>query len=221
MSELEKLLIALCRIPAPSGSEQARADFICSWFREQGCAAFCDEAGNVLLPLGARDGDLAIIAAHTDTVFSDTEPLQPECRGTRLYCPGAGDDTANLAILMLAARDLCRSGKMPKIGILFAADVCEEGLGNLAGCRALMARYGARTREFVSFDLYRDRVYSRAVGSARYRITLRCKGGHSFGDFGSKSAIHAAAELVCALYAQTAPQGGKVTWNVGTVEGGT
>lgn len=223
LNELKELIKALCRIPAPSGREDARAAFCRAWLEENGgSGVYIDEAKNVICPVGVTEAcDLVIFMAHMDTVFPDSEPMPMEERGGRLYCPGIGDDTANIAILMMTAKYFLQSGAKPKCGILFVADSCEEGLGNLAGCRALMQRYGARVREVISFDLGSDSVFTRAVGSARWRISLRTAGGHSFGDFGNRSAIHAAAQLIDALYRQPLPQGGTVTYNVGTIEGGT
>lgn len=219
---LEDLIRDLCRIPAPSGLEDARAEFCRAWFEENVGAAYIDEAKNVICSLGDADADeLVIFMAHTDTVFPDREPMKMEQRGSRLYCPGVGDDTANLAMLMLAAKHFASSGRKPKCGILFVADSCEEGLGNLKGCRALIERYGARVREVISFDLNIGQMFTRAVGSARWRITVRAEGGHSLSDFGNRNAIAEAAALITALYAQPLPAAGITTYNVGTITGGT
>ena len=223
--ELLALFRQLCRIPAPSRSENARAAFCRAWLEKNGGrGVYVDGAANAVCPIGVTDrNDVVLLMAHTDTVFPAGTPLQPEIRDGRLYCPGAGDDTANLAILLMAAKYFLRSGAVPKCGVLFVADAGEEGLGNLRGCRALMETYGARVREAISFDLGPQTLVTRAVGSARYRITVTAPGGHSYGDFGSRSAIHAAAQLICALCEQPIPRdgGSKTTCNVGTVSGGT
>jgi acetylornithine deacetylase/succinyl-diaminopimelate desuccinylase-like protein len=68
-----------------------------------------------------------------------------------------------------------------------------------------------------------DAVVNRCVGSHRYEITVKTEGGHSYGSFGKRNAIHAAAELITALYDCALPQeeGSKTTFNVGIIEGGT
>lgn len=224
--ELCALLAELCAIPAPSGREERRARFVKDWLESAGAeGVYIDEALNVVYPVGVTEhGRASVFMAHTDTVFPDMEPMPLSVKDGVMYCPGVGDDTANLAVLMLIARYVTQRGLAPRTGVLFVANSCEEGLGNLKGCRAVMARYGARVDAFVSLDSTIHSLCNLAVGSARYRVTVRTEGGHSFSSFGNRNAIHALSEIVCALYGQTLPEGpeGSVTtYNVGVVEGGT
>ena len=216
------LIKELCAIPAPSHHEERRAAFIRDWFLQRGMRSTIDEAQNVLCPMGLDEHeDIVVIAAHTDTVFPDLTPMPLREEGDRLYCPGVGDDTANLAAMMLMASLL--KERKPRCGVLFVANSCEEGLGNLKGSREVMRAYGPRVKAFVSLDGGTDDIVSRAVGSFRYRITARTKGGHSFSDFGERNAIAVLAELISGLYAQRLPQkeGAITTYNVGTIAGGT
>lgn len=219
-----ELIRALCAIPAPSHHEERRAAFVRSWFEQRGMHAQIDEAKNVLIPMGLDEHEeIVVVMAHTDTVFPDMEPLPYREEDGRLFCPGVGDDTTNLAAMMLLAAYLHETGAKPRCGVLFAADSCEEGLGNLKGCKAIMNAYGPRVKAFVSLDGDVTQVCTQAVGSARYRITARTQGGHSFADFGNRSAIAVLAKITCALYSQRLPEylGSTTTYNVGTVEGGT
>ena len=221
--ELGALLWTLCGIPAPSGREERRAAFIEGWLHDAGArGAFIDGAGNVILPLGDDAGPVTLFMAHTDTVFPDLEPMPRRVEDGVMYCPGVGDDTASVVVLMLVARYAAQRNLRPAQGALvFAFNTCEEGLGNLKGCRALMDRYGVRTQAVVSLDSTLGGLCDRSVGSERYRITARTEGGHSYAAFGNRNAIHALSELVCALYAQRVPEGGRTTYNVGVIEGGT
>jgi len=223
--EVKELLLALCRIPAPSLSEDARAAFCRDWFLEAGFRDVkVDGAKNVICALNDRgDNGLLVFMAHTDTVFPDTEPFEPQIRDGILSCPGCGDDTANLALMMVSAKILLNSGKIADRGILFVANAGEEGLGNLVGSRALAETYGDRILQVVSFDSSVRELYVRAVGSARYRIEVKTEGGHSYGDFGNRNAIHVLSQLVCDFYSQNLPDlpGTKTTCNVGQIRGGT
>jgi tripeptide aminopeptidase len=60
-----------------------------------------------------------------------------------------------------------------------------------------------------------------AVGSKRWRITVRGPGGHSYGSFGTPSAIHGLGRIIAALADLQVPQTPKTTFNVGVIEGGT
>ncbi len=225
-AELRQLIRDLCAIPAPSHHEEGRAEFCRRWLEENGGEnVVMDEALNVICPCGGtKDGDVTVIMAHTDTVFPDTEPLPFREADGRFYCPGVCDDTANLAVLLLCARYFLRRGTPPKTGLVFVANSCEEGLGNLKGSRAIAARYGSRLRELISLDGTRLNVLvTKAVGSHRYRVTVRTEGGHSFGAFGNRNAIRCLASLIDALYTVKVPVDGdsRTTYNVGTISGGT
>ena len=195
------------------------------WLENAGFSnVIVDDAKNVICRIpGENSAESVVLSAHTDTVFPDTAPFSITEKDGLWYCPGIGDDTANLAILMLTAKILFRQGRRPKYDLLFVADSCEEGLGNLKGCRTLVDGVRNRIREFISFDLSYSHLFVRAVGSSRYRISLCTEGGHSYGDFGNRNAIHQLSRLVCDFYAQPVPAlpDTKTTYNVGSIHGGT
>ncbi len=64
------------------------------------------------------------------------------------------------------------------------------------------------------------RITNRAVGSRRLRVTVTGPGGHSWGDAGRPSAIHAIAGLVTRLDGIELSRDPKTTLNVGLVSGG-
>ena len=223
-AEALELLKELACIPAPSGHEEKRAEFCLRWLEKQGAkGAYVDEALNVVYPLGCENGgEITVFVAHSDVVFPDTEPLELKEENGRIYCPGVGDDTANAVALMMAAKCIAQHDFAPKEGgVLLVINAAEEGLGNLKGTRRLMEKYGSRVKEFISFDSQNDSGVCTAVGSRRYRVTVETEGGHSFRDFGNRSAIAVLARLIDALYAIKVPQKGKTTYNVGTISGGT
>ena len=215
----------LCGICAPSNHEERRAEFCCRWLKNLGTEnVYIDEALNVILPIGCEGSDdITIFMAHIDTVFPDTEPMPLREENGRLYCPGVGDDTVNVAMLMLIAKYLLEQRITPSHGIVFAMNSGEEGLGNLAGCKAIMRDFAPRVKAFLSLDDQSTHVCARAVGSARYRITAETRGGHSFADFGARNAVEVLSRLVCALYRQHVPRaaGSLTTYNVGVISGGT
>lgn len=74
--------------------------------------------------------------------------------------------------------------------------------------------------EFYSFDGQMTGITDRAVGSRRYRVTVRTRGGHSLSGFGRPSAIAELAAMIGNIYALPVPAEGIATYNVGTIEGG-
>lgn len=221
-SELKELIITLAEIPSPTGKEQKKAEYIGDWLQRQGASGvWRDTAGNVCWLWGTGQEHLTVFMAHMDTVFAESVKLEVQERDGRLYCPGIGDNTANLACMLMAAKAAIRSGKEPKSPVLFAATTGEEGLGNLVGSRTLFESFGEHVEQVVCFDLYREAITCQAVGSVRYEISVHTKGGHSYNDFGNTSAIAAAAELIHRLYQADVPKKAKTTCNVGTIHGGT
>ena len=190
---LVDLIARLCAIPAPSNHEEQRAAFCKKWLEDAGATGvFIDDALNVIFPLGCEgDGPVSVFMAHTDTVFPDMEPFTPRIENNRMYCPGVGDDTTNLAALLLCVKYVLQNGLKPADGgVVFVCNSGEEGLGNLKGSRAVMERYGRRVRQFISFDGSYPGACLRAVGSSRYRVEILTEGGHSYGSFGNRNAIH-------------------------------
>ena len=221
--ETLELIKTLAAIPAPSGKEEKRAEFVLKWLKNHGAEeAFIDSAGNVIYqyPVDAK-GRLTVVTAHTDVVFSDETPLPIADQGSLLVGPGVRDDTANLVNMLMGIRCLLEHKITADNPILFAAVVGEEGLGNLKGSRQIWDTYGSQIGQWVSFDLNYDIIYNRAVGSHRYRITIHTEGGHSYKDFGNQNAIAQLAELVTELYQIPASANPKVTYNVGVINGGT
>lgn len=221
-AEQLELLRTLGRIPAPSRQEDLRAEFCRDWLAARGAKdVYIDGAKNVICPIGPRDGVLTAFAAHTDVVFPDTGPLPLREDAAILAAPGIGDDTANLVNLMLASAYLLEHGIAGPNGVLVVANACEEGLGNLDGTKALFAAYGDRIKAYYSFDCYLPQCICTAVGSRRYKITCRTRGGHSYRDFGQPNAIEILCRLVEALYRIEPPREARTTFNVGRFEGGS
>ncbi len=223
VEEQKELLKTLGVIPAPSHQEDMRAAFCRDWFLKHGAEhIWIDDAKNVICRFGEEDAEkLIVFAAHTDIVFPDTTELPLKEENGRLYAPGIGDDTSNLVNLMLAARYVMKQKLKPGYAILFVANSCEEGLGNLDGTKALFAAYGSKIKAFYSFDGYMPQCCSSAVGSYRYRISCKTRGGHSYINFGDPNALEILCDLTERLYRIEPPKEGYTTYNIGRMEGGT
>ena len=80
--ELISLTGTLCAIPAPSHHEEQRAAFCLQWLLDRGCeGAYIDDAKNVLWHYQCDSKKkITCVAAHTDTVFPDTDPFKMEIR---------------------------------------------------------------------------------------------------------------------------------------------
>ena len=222
--EALRLLMELAQIPAPSNQEERRAEFCLDWLRGKGAEnAYIDEALNVIYPVGdTGENDLMVFMAHSDVVFPDLKLLPLRVEDGKIYCPGVGDDTANAVALLTTAGYIAREKLEPKnCGVLLVINSGEEGLGNLKGSRKIMEDFGHRVKEFITFDGNANAVVTKAVGSRRYRVTVRTEGGHSYARFGAPNAIAQLSSIIARLYEIRVPDIGRTTYNVGTISGGT
>ena len=131
----------LCRIPAPTFLEQQRAEWFATQMRSFGCAAKIDRAGNVLTFLSPESsGPYIAVTAHLDTVLAprnrDEIAVDPD---GKLRGPGVSDNGCGLTALLAIARAVKLHLRGPSVWdrVLFAANVGEEGEGNLSGMRHL------------------------------------------------------------------------------------
>lgn len=223
IEETKELLRTIGKIPSPSHEEDKRAAYVKGWLEGIGAeGVYIDAAKNVVWPVQVREGEpVAVVMAHTDIVFPDTEELAMREEDGKLYAPGIGDDTANLVNLLMAAKYLTEQRSRMKQGLLIVANSCEEGLGNLKGTRQIMEDYAGRVKELISLDGSMTWCINDAVGSHRYRVHIQAEGGHSYGNFGNQNAIACMAELIHDLYQVEVPDEAKTTYNVGSVTGGT
>src|SRR5690606_33701318 len=154
--------------------------------------------------------------------------LKVRKEGNRYYGPGITDDARGLAVLLTTLRAMQEHRLRTQGDILFVATVGEEGLGNLRGVKALF-RDRKDIDGFISVDGAESpgtapgesEVVTRAVGSHRWQITFIGPGGHSYGNFGTPSAVHAMGRAISAIADLQAPAVPKTTFTVSIVSGGT
>ncbi len=223
--ETVSLLKTLCQIPAPSNHEELRAQWIKNWLDALGAqGVYIDSALNVVYPFqcDGRD-DIVVFMAHTDTVFPDMKPMPMKEEDGKLHCPGVGDDTANVAVLLTIVKYILEKNLHAAQGFMFVFNSGEEGLGNLKGCRQLMEDYKGRISALISLDGSYTGYVNKSVGSHRYQVEVRTEGGHSYGAFGNRNAIAVLSSMITALYSVKVPVDGdsRTTYNVGTISGGT
>ncbi len=225
--------IALCAIPAPTRREQQRAAVVRDWWWADGLAGVAvDAAGNVRARLRAGNPGrpAVLLCAHLDTVFGPEVTHAVVRHDGRLTGPGVGDNT--VAVCALGALDALLPSRL-RHPVWIVATTGEEGLGNLAGARALLDDPPGPVRAVIALEgNYLGRVNVTGVGSTRWRVTVTGPGGHAWEEAGQPSAVHEAARLITGLTALAQPQPSpaqpsapqaalpKATVNVGLIEGG-
>ncbi len=230
--QLRQWLLDFVRIPAPPFEEHHRAAWFLDRFRGLGLShVHQDVVGNVLGELApetrqSSSAPMLLLSAHLDTVFPAGTPCEPaeDASTGRLLAPGISDNGAGLSALLAIAAALRFAQIVPPIPILFAANVGEEGEGDLRGMRHLFEHgaYASRLRTAIALEgAGTSTVVDRALGSRRLRVTVTTAGGHSWTNFGAPNAILLLAELLVDLARIHLPQDPRTTLNVGMIDGGT
>ena len=231
--QLRRWQLEILRIPAPPFGEQARAAWILECFHQLGLAnPHLDFAGNALAELpcavtgsNASTQPVILLSAHLDTVFPASVPTDPVEVDTRIVAPGACDNAAGLSALLGLAAALRHADLAPAVPILFAANVGEEGEGDLRGMRHLFtgSPYASRIAAAIALEGGgNSAVVTRALASRRFRVTVTGPGGHSWTDAGAANPILFLARALLALESLDLPHAEpRTTLNVGQISGGT
>jgi tripeptide aminopeptidase len=259
--QVRKWHLEILKIPAPPFGEQARAAWFLERFQQLGLAnPHLDAAGNALAELpgaaqrrGApcsadssptmgssqivplQTDPFVLLSAHLDTVFPAGTLTEPTEIDTRILGPGACDNAAGLSALLGLAAALQHAELSPAVPILFAANVGEEGEGDLRGMRHLFTEspYAPRIAAAIALEGGgSSAVVTRALASRRFRVTVIGPGGHAWTDAGAPNPILILARALLAL--ESIPNAAsdpdpsnsphsqpRTTLNIGQISGGT
>ena len=232
-AQMRRWQMAFLGIAAPPFGEAERAAWFCARFGEMGLSdARVDAAGNAVAELrtdgarndGASAGPVVMISAHLDTVFPAGTDCTPREEEAKILGPGACDNGAGLTALLGLAAALRHAEILPGCTILCAANVGEEGEGDLRGMRHLFAEtpYAGRVRAAIALEGSGDAmVVDRALGSRRLRVSIAGPGGHSWADAGRANPIMALAAALVEIGRLRLPTRPRTTLNCGVIRGGT
>lgn len=215
--------VALARIPAPTGEEGERAQWVESRLRAFGLAdVHIDEAGNVIgRRPGRRDVEPVVVCAHLDTVFPRETKIDIRRDGNRISGPSVNDNCRGLAVMLAMAEELDGAQVKPLRPIEFVATTGEEGAGNLRGAKHYFSRRGRGAYAMIALDGAGDeRIVHRALGSRRFCVSVMGCGGHSWAAYGVPNPIHAAAGVASRLASIRMPAEPRTTLCVGRIGGG-
>jgi acetylornithine deacetylase/succinyl-diaminopimelate desuccinylase-like protein len=244
MSELVDLASRIQQVPAPTFAEGERARLVAELLESFGliptrvshacggpASTIPDQtATNVYLRVPGADptAPALLVSAHTDTVFPLTTDLTltRDAETGRLAGPGIGDNSLAVAALVMLARRTAAAAPSLPCDVWFVANAGEEGLGDLAGIRAaidhIRSHHGPGIGAGIVLEgMLLGGIYHAGIGVRRYRLIAEGPGGHSWGDFGRESAVHALARAITDVLEVSVPRKPRTTINLGTISGGT
>jgi tripeptide aminopeptidase len=230
IEQVLNLAVQIQQIPAVTFHERSRAEFILHAFQVLNLGkSSMDETGNVYgcVP-GFKHNSPIVVSAHLDTVFPLDTDLTSRRTPDRISGPGIGDNSLGLAGLFAIYWALAdHQGYENQVtslehDIWLVANVGEEGLGDLKGMKSVVDRFGSEPVAYIILEgMSLGQIYHRGLGVRRYRISVHTKGGHSWIDYGTPSAIHELADLVVKIKNLPVPVEPRTSINVGTIAGGT
>jgi tripeptide aminopeptidase len=228
--QLRRWQLEFLAIPAPPFGEPDRAAWFIERFKEIGLEdPHLDAEGNAIGELRSAKYHASVpkvlLSAHLDTVFPPGTICKPYEEESAIFCPGACDNGAGLAGLLGIAAAMKHAEILPPCTILFAANVGEEGEGDLRGMRHIFSSaspYAGTIQSAIALEGSGNAtVVDRALGSRRLRITVTGPGGHSWADAGRANPIVAMSAALVAIASLRLPSKPRTTLNCGVIHGGT
>lgn len=215
--------IYITEIPAPSGHEEKRAEYLKKQFEASGLdEVFIDPSGNVIgIWKGTGRGKKIIMSAHMDTVFQGVLKIKVKREDNLLKAPGIGDDTANVVNLLWSIRALKQAGFKPKNTYYFMGSVGEE-IG-FVGMEAFLDSTKEKFDLVIALDGDLGKVHYGALGFGGGRITFRGPGAHTMQSRGIPNpnlAVAKSIERICEIELPSKPPEKWTIINIGMIGGG-
>lgn len=207
----------LTEIPAPSGQEAKRADFVEKLLREYGLAdVHRDAKGNVMgTRRGTGGGKRLVLDAHLDTVFAVETNVTTRIEDGKLFAPGVGDNTRNVEALLAMIRAMNAAGVETRGDLTFLFTVEEET--SFGGIDRFLADHAQNIDCFIALDGgYSGFTYG-GTGIYWHRYHVIGAGGHTRSSTPPHSATLPVARAIERIYALQLPQS---AWlNIGMLGG--
>jgi tripeptide aminopeptidase len=221
--QIEADQIRLSTIPAPPFQETERARAFADELSKLGLQPATDSIGNVVAGYDGIGANGVVVAAHLDTVFPASTPLALRRKHRTLFMPGISDNGSGIVAVLWAIRAAREAGLRFRRPLIAVGTVGEEGEGNLRGIRHFFndPPWGTHQCEFVAVDgAGLHRVTQQALGSRRFRISMRGPGGHSWADFGRPNPVQAIAAAIHTFTTGGAGRRAGSSFNFGVIRGG-
>jgi tripeptide aminopeptidase len=211
--------IRITQIPAPSGREQRRAEYLSQQFREQGLEVGIDSIGNVVATRrGTGGGPTIVFAAHMDTVHPLETDVTVRIDGDTLRAPGVSDNSDELAAMLALVRAMNEANLRTPGDLVFIGTVQEEV--GLVGMSYWLDDNPAPDM-LIALDSGLGSVFYGAMGIYWSRYLFRGEGSHTLSSAGKPHPARALSRAILSVYGIEIPDGmGGAVLNVGMLDGG-
>lgn len=211
--------IALTEINAPSGKERERAEAVrnalasCNLDR-----VYYDSKGNLIaIRKGSGGAKPVIFDAHLDTVFQPGLTIKAQIRDGKIYAPGVGDDTRNVAAMLASIRALDEGAIKTRADLIFVFTVEEET--SFGGVKHFIEENKNRIGQYVALDGGYEGLNYGGIGINWYKHHFIGPGGHTTSKAPPYSATIPLARAISRIYALELPKDPVVHLNIGMIGG--
>lgn len=223
---LLELLIAIAKIPSPTGYEQMKINFIKEKIQSFGIKNISiDKIGNCIVKLPSKTSKskkTILVVAHADTACDPGKDHKITEDAKYLYGHGVCDNSAGVTGLLTTIELIKKHNLKFSNNLIFGFTVGEEGLGGKRGMKQIIKDYGNKINATVNIESHNiGRVTNQSIGQYRLELSVNTKiGGHSYRDFGRPNANVILAQIISDFSKWKLPQSnGKTTFNVGQMKG--
>lgn len=211
--------ITLTEINAPSGKERERAEAVRKVLQSFKLdKIYYDSKGNLIaIRKGTGGAKPVVFDAHLDTVFQEGLRIKADVRDGKIFAPGVGDDTRNVAAILASMRALDYADIKTKADLIFVFTVEEET--SFGGVKHFIAENKDRIGQYVALDGGFEGLNYGGIGINWYKHHFIGPGGHTTSKSPPYSATIPLARAINRIYSLELPRDTSVHLNIGMLGG--
>ncbi|TVR16015.1 MAG: M20/M25/M40 family metallo-hydrolase [Balneolaceae bacterium] len=217
-------LVMIGEIPAPTGKEDNRIQFILNRFDEAGLTdSSIDDAGNGIGVLSGKESENALLLnAHADTIFDMKTDHTMQVASNEIMGPGVADNALGLAALVSLPYILEDLKIELKNDLVLLAGVKSLGRGNLEGIRFFLENNKFDIKNAICIEgIQLGRLSYSSIGMLRGEITCRVPETYDWSRFGDASAILTLNEVINKINDIRLPKRPRTSVVMGSIVGGS
>lgn len=185
-------LTMIARLPAPTGSEQDRVQFMLDRYLEAGLTdASTDEVGNAVGRIRGRRGNRAIlVVSHLDDIPRPRDEHEVIVKSDRVIGPGVSDNALGAAVVSMLPAILDHLDIELNSDLILLGSIHSLGRGNHGGIRFFLDQYPDDIDFGVCVEgIQLGRLNFFSIATARADVTCVVHNGISPRGYGSENAL--------------------------------
>ena len=202
-------LVMIAQIPAPTGHESQRVQFLLDRFAEEGLSdASSDEAGNAVGRLiGKRSNRTILLVSHLDTIFPTNADHTVTVEADRIIAPAVGDNAVGAAIVSLMPAILAHLDIQLDSDLILLGSTNSLGRGNHAGIRFFLDHLPQKVDCAICVEgIQLGRINYFSIGTARADVTCTVRPlPEPSRSYGSESALVVLNHIINRILAIATP----------------